>query len=92
MERWGHETWEVASGCTSILLLLSLVYDAITTVSTIVAEAGGLDLREREKERPPIVGGMTNHRERRCNSDRIVTDMLTSRFFYFIFMTLIVSI
>lgn len=45
------------------LLLLSPVYDAITTVSTIAAEAGGLDLRERKRERPPkIVGGMTNHR------------------------------
>lgn len=88
----GYETWEVASGCTSILLLLSPVYDAITTVSTIVTEAGGLNLRERETERPPIVGGMTNHRERRCSSDMIVTDMLTSRFFYLLFMTLILGI
>lgn len=80
MERWGHETWEVAGGCTRILLLLSPVYDVITTVSTIAAEVGGLDLRKRERERPPIVGGMTNHREGRCNFDTIVTDMLTRRF------------
>lgn len=45
-----------------VLLLLSPVYDAITTVLTMATDAGWLvdsDLREAAA---PIVGRMTNHR------------------------------
>jgi len=41
-----------------------------------------LKFERKRRERPPIVEDMTNHREGRCNSDTIVTDMLTRRFLF----------
>jgi len=81
MERWGHETWEVAGGCTRLLLVLSPVYDAITSVDDR-GRSWRLKFERKRRERPPIVEDMTNHREGRCNSDTIVTDMLTRRFLF----------
>lgn len=61
-----------------ILFLLSLVYDEITTVSTIVKTVG-LDLRKKEKETTDC--RKTNHKHRGKNIISIIATNLNAGFF-----------
>lgn len=63
---WNVETRNVGSSCgrmPRVLLLLSPVYDAITTVLTIATDAGPPAWISKRGRRAAIVGGMTNHRQ-----------------------------